>query len=227
VAYEEVVLDQLREGWLGGIGLRELTTRNDKASSIVKKFYGYEMPWIIHAVAQQLRNAGDDEYADVLSKIALLVELGVPTELSARIFLAGIYSRVAATELSSLNISYGKTVSAIGNQLKELNFIEMLLPQISEDTTQWLLLIKDESLRRQNNMVKFSNFRLQGTEGLDYLVSRKIGDRTFLCTPDGNKRFQVKSSIQLPFDKVSNDPRYAFSNSQDIWRLVARDPRLG
>ena len=99
-------LDAMREGWLGGTGLQALTSAEASARVISKELYGYQLPWIIHAASQQLRGA-EQEKADALAKLALLVELGVPSELAARIYLAGVRSRAAATELAALDVAFG------------------------------------------------------------------------------------------------------------------------
>lgn len=93
-------LEAVRQGWLEGIGIQKLSEVEEKAKEITRDIYGYQLPWIIHAASQQLRQVHEEERAEALAKIALLVELGVPTVMAARIFLAGIRSRAAATELA-------------------------------------------------------------------------------------------------------------------------------
>jgi hypothetical protein len=43
---------------------------------------------------------------------------------------------------------------------------------------------------------------------------------------EGTIRIEVRSTRELPFDKVANDPRIAFTKSDGVWCMSTRDPRL-
>lgn len=219
-------LDALREGWLGGVGLRVLSEIDADAPLISKDLYGYQLPWIIHAASQQLRSAGETEQADTLAKIALLVELGVPTELAARIFLAGIRSRAAATELASLDFDYGAGISSIRRKFRNAKIIDGLRTLVSSATAQWLDLMVAEATSRQESMPHFPAFTLSGSDKVDVLHARSLGDQILLCTVDGRTQFPVNATNQLPFDRIVDDPRLVFKRSGSVWQLSVRDPRL-
>lgn len=220
-------LDAIREGWLSGVGLNALSALEPDASSISRELYGYQLPWIIHAAAQQLRAAEEPEKADVLAKLALLVEIGVPTDLAARIFLAGVRSRAAATELSTLEVGFGASISQIGRNLRDPDFTNPLRPLVSAATADWLdLMVEDAAGLRRQAVPDFSAFRLKGADDVDELHARRLGDQVFLASVDGGRRIAIRSTDGLPFDKVANDPRVAFLREDGVWRMVARDPRL-
>lgn len=220
-------LDAMREGWLGGTGLRALSSLEADARLISKDLYGYQLPWIIHAASQQLRGAEETEKADALAKLALLVELGVPTDLAARVFLAGVRSRAAATELAGLGVSFGSSISEISRKLRNLAFTEKLRALVSPATAGWLeLMVEDGSRWRRTPVPEFPAFTLRGAEEAKLLHARMVGTRIFLATVEGATRIQVEPTSELPFDKVANDPRIAFAQLDHVWNLVVRDPRL-
>jgi hypothetical protein len=220
-------LDTLRGGWLGGISLRELIALDDNATKITKDLYGYQLPWVIHAASRQLRAADDVERSDALDKIALLVELGVPTYKAAYIFLAGIRSRTAATELSTLDVSFGNSVSEIGLNLCTPAFVEQLYPVVSAETLSWLdLLVNDAAQRHLTNTPTFPPFTIDNVDNADLLQAREIDGTTFLCSIDGKVRVPVSSTEALPFNQVSNDPRIIFVRDGIEWIMENRDPRL-
>jgi hypothetical protein len=224
---DAVKLDALREGWLSGTGLYMLSLVNAEALSITRNLYGYQLPWIIHAASQQLRGTEEEEKADALAKIALLVELGVPTDLAAWIFLAGVRSRAAATELAALNVPFGSTISKISRKLRSSAFAEHLRPLVSPTTAVWLdLVVEDASRRRQKPIPEIAAFTLEGAEEAELLHARRLGEQVFLATVDGRTRIAVKPNDMFPFDKVANDPRIAFRRSGSVWRTEVRDPRL-
>lgn len=220
-------LDTVREGWLGGIGLQELRAVDADAQVISKDLYGYQLPWIIHAASQQLRNADESARADTLSKIALLVELGVPNDLAARIFLAGVRSRAAATELGTLDVEFGSTVSEISRKLRTSEFADRLRPRVSPATEGWVdLMVEDAARRRYDTLPEFPPFTISGANHLDILHVRKLMERVYLCTLDGRTRIAMESTDEFPFDKIANDARVTFVRSGDLWKMVIRDPRL-
>jgi hypothetical protein len=223
----EARLDAIREGWLRGVGLRELNAIDSEARSIARELYGYQLPWIIHAAAQQLRAAERADNADALGKIALLVDLGVPTETAARMFLAGMRSRVAATELAGLGIDLGVSVSEISRRLQNEDVVDLLRPLVSPPTGGWLgLIVADAARRKPQPIPQIPAFTLSGSEPADVVHARKIGDRVFLTTVDGAIRVEITPSDEFPFDKVVNDPRVAFIRAGEVWNAVVRDPRL-
>jgi hypothetical protein len=220
-------LDAMREGWLGGVGLQALSGLDPDANAISRELYGYQLPWIIHAASQQLRGAEQVMSADTLAKIALLVELGVPTDLAARIFLAGVRSRAAATELAGLDVAFGSSISAISRKLRNPEFVDELRPLVSSVAAGWLdLMAEDASRRMQRPVPEFAAFTLEGAGEAELLHARRLGDRVFLATVEGRTRITVEASDELPFDKVANDPRVAFARSDGAWNVVLRDPRL-
>jgi hypothetical protein len=51
-------------------------------------------------------------------------------------------------------------------------------------------------------------------------------DSIFLCSTDARFKLTVKATEQLPFDKLANDPRFAFYRYGDTWIQQIRDPRI-
>jgi hypothetical protein len=220
-------LEKLRAGWLGGTSLNELTGIDEEAPVITRDLYGFQLPWIIHAISQQLRRADEAERADVMAKLALLVEIGVPNEVAARIFLAGVRSRVAATELASLDVEFGTGVAVIARQLRSHELADRLKPLVSSVSEAWLDLLLDDAARGQPRpLPQFAPFTLAGSEGASVLHARRIEDKVFLTVVDGTLRFRVRSTDELPFADVANDPRIAFVRRDHVWHADVRDPRL-
>lgn len=221
-------LDAIRQGWLTGRGLRDLNALAPDAAEITREIYGYQLPWIIHAAAQQIRCAEEADKADTLAKIALLVEIGVPTSFAARIFLAGVRSRAAASELAALGIAFGSSISEISRNLRSDELVAQLRPLVSPATGEWLALMVDDAHRQQPQPVpELPAFTLKGSEGADILHARKHENRVFLTTVDGRIRLEITPTDEFPFDKVANDPRVAFVRVDETWNPVVRDPRIG
>jgi hypothetical protein len=218
-------LSDLRMDWLGGAGLNILIKKDADAAFICKDLYGYQLPWVIHAISQKLDKEAEEERIKAMSLIALLVEIGVPTELAARIFLAGIRSRVAATELSRLDAQFGDSVSAVSNNLLDPDFMDELIPQVSTTTAEWLRLILADESRRKITVPSITPFKLKKPLDLDVLYARNFEGNVYLCSLDGRQKVRVKSTTRRPFNIVADDPRFVFEKSGETWLLSARDPR--
>lgn len=222
----EEQLDALRNGWLGGTPLQALSALDPDACDISRELYGYQLPWILHAAAQQLRSGDKPEEADAQSRLALLVELGVPSEIAARIFLAGVHSRAAATELASVNVVWGLSVSGISRKLRDPDFNASIRPYVSEGTASWLDLMEADAARRQPEPIpNFPLFTLSGSENARLLHARQIDDQVFLTTTDGETKIAVNCTEEFPFDRVANDPRVVFVKRKNAWAVVILDPR--
>jgi hypothetical protein len=222
-------LDVIRRGWLAGVGLRELTELDDDAPDVARNLYGYQLPWIVNAAAAQLRGGDGEEQAEALSAIALLLELGVPSEGAARVFLAGVRSRAAATELASLDdITLGTRVWEISRALRNPAQVRELKSRVSEATAKWLdLLVADGSYAELRDVPRFEEFTLDGDDGsVARLHCRRVGTRLVLSDTYGTTRFEVEESEELPFDKAANEPRFVFERTHETWHLRVRDPRL-
>jgi RAD3-like DEAD/DEAH box helicase len=222
---EDQKVDNLRYQWLGGVALREISENCPDAVSICRDLYGYQLPWIIHAISQKLDKAFEEERVNILSRIALLVEIGVPTELAAKIFLAGIRSRVSATELSHLDFRFGSSISSISTNLRNPRLTFPLMAHVSSATADWLSLVLADESKRKTLAVHFAPFKLKRTLHASVLHVRSFGDTIFLCSVDGKEKVRVKPSKCLPFDQIANDLRFAFRQKGNQWCLVVRDPR--
>ncbi len=222
-------LERLRPQWLAAVGVRAMSDAEPAAAEINRQFYGYALPWIIHAVSQQLRAANDTERADVLDEMALLVEIGVPSALAARIFLAGVRSRVVAAELAlfdSRGIQFANNVRILTTQLGSKQFFALVSQYVSDSARRWLELIRlPESGGWQGDDL-FPAFSLKMPVAETVLHVRKVGSQIFLCGNDMRTKIPVVSTEELPFETIANNPGLAFEVTGATWNVVARDPRL-
>lgn len=217
------IMDVYRSGWIMGTPIQKICDVDNDSLKIFKDIYGYSIPWLINAIVQLLRKHSLEEDADFLSDIGALVELGVPSMTAAMIFLAGISSRAAATELSTLGIDLGNTVSAIKQSLRDANVIDYLQQIVSEKTGIWLELHQDIINQTEKTPQSFPLFQCKNVdEYTSDLIVRSDGGQIYLCTPDGATCIPV-STEKLPFDEIANDYRYSFQRRSGVFHLITRD----
>jgi replicative superfamily II helicase len=224
---EKHVLDMIRRAWISGSPMREILELTDEADDACKEAYGFQFPWLIHAAAQQLKQIGNEELSEILASIALLVELGVPSEKAAWIFLAGVRSRASATELASCSVDLGNSPSEVRRKLRVPDTIAALRYEVSERSQAWLDLHWSDSAREPVNIPSFPRFTLEKILDADTILVRSYNQSTYLCSPDVRQMMAVKVSKKWPFDRIADDYRFAFIRAADgRFDLISRDPRV-
>jgi len=226
---EQVMLDKIRPQWLEGASLRRIVeTCGDESTDICTELYGYQLPWLFHSVAQKLDKQTEESRIEALAKVGLLVELGLPSEAAAKVFLAGVRSRAAAVELSRFVTNPSASVSRIRNALLDSATVEALSASVSEPTQEWLHLLSAEHGTPEILPPQCGRFRLDAPAEVSTLHVRRqtpLGP-VFLCSTDGRFKYAVDSTEEMPFHKFANDSRFAFSRDGDIWVQQSRDPRF-
>ena len=186
-------IDEIRDKWLKGTPLCEINPSNKDEIAAIKNYYSYELPWFLNGMASMVRT--DEEYdeniANVLSELALLVETGLPNKSAVKIYRSGVRSRACATEFSEyiLDITFGEyypsslVKSEIIQQSPSWN-------NLSELGKAWVEILKAErNIKQANKISPISSFSIKGDKhGLTMFKVRII---------DGKKYF-----ISLDLDKV-------------------------
>jgi len=156
----------------------------------------------------------------------MLVELGLPSEQAAWIFLAGVRSRASATELAACGIDLGSSLSDIRRNLSVPDTVAALRDRVSERTKAWLDLHWADSVHESPPIPTFPRFTLKHFNEDTILVRNNDGS-TYLCSPDGREKIAVELSDKWPFDRIADDYRFSFQKALDgQFDLKTRDPRL-
>lgn len=223
------LLDNVRPQWLEGAPLRKIIeTCGEESGDVCTDFYGYKLPWLFHSIAQKLDKAAEEKRVEALSMGGLLVELGVPNEAAAKIFLAGVRSRSAAVELCAFVTNPSASVFQIRNTLLDPSLIGKLSQSVSPSTLEWLRLLFADNKTAEAEPPYCAPFRLNAPEGIEVIHVRQATSDTsiFLCSADGKFKQAVGFTDEMPFNKLANDPRFFFVRNENVWRQQCRDPRL-
>ena len=226
---EQEQLNKIRPQWLGGGSLRKIVEMcGNKSTDICTELYGYQLPWLFHSVAQKFDKLVEENRVEALSKAGLLVELGLPTEAAAKVFLAGVRSRVAAMELSRFVINPTTSVSRIRKALLDPASVTTISTFVSASTLEWLQLLSAEHGAPKAASPQCKKFRLEVPNGINTLHVRQLKPQShlYLCSTDTRLKYLVRATEEIPFDKFANDPRFVFSRDGDVWIQECRDPRI-
>ncbi len=225
----EELLAAIRPQWLRGDSLRTIIeTSGVEATGVCSDLYGYKLPWLFHAVAQKLDKGAEENRIEALSKVSLLVELGLPTEAAAKVFLAGVRSRAAAVELSHYVTNPAASISGIRTALLDADVAAALSTTVSSSTHEWLQLLSEEHGSQKVASPQCVRFSLDTPRDVDALHVRKnhSENKVYLCSVDARFKYAVASSNDMPFDKLADDSRFIFLRDGEAWVQHSRDPRV-
>lgn len=226
---EQEQLDKIRPQWLNGGSLRLIVeTSGERSTDICTELYGYQLSWLFHSVAQKLDKIAEANRFEALSNVGLLVELGLPTQAAAKVFLAGVRSRAAAVELSRFVTDPTASVSRIRSFFLDTATIKALSASVSVSTLEWLHLLAAENGTPEVAPPECVRFRLEAPANVNTLHVRQQSpqDSLFLCSTDARFKYAVRATEEMPFDRFANDPRFAFSRDGEAWVQQYRDPRI-
>lgn len=223
---DQEIMDSVRELWLTGAAMRRILEEVEDANRICKDTYGYQIPWLIHAASQQVRQMGNEDLSNVLASVALLTEIGVPSQAAAWVFLAGVRSRAASTELAQCGIDLGSSPGQVRRKLRDQDVVEDLERNVGEATQAWLDLYWSASARTPFDIPRFPDFTHDDLSDVNRVVVRAFDEDIYLCSPDGTRRMAVEVSDAWPFDRIVDDFRFCFDKINSCFKLIVRDPRL-
>jgi hypothetical protein len=222
-------LNLIRESWISGTKLSELKTlfsvekEAEKALGIIKDFYAFTLPWLIHAVARSFDQETEADVISFYTRLAQSVELGLPDETSANIFLAGVRSRNAAVELAQIDSFIGQSIPNIKRTFAEGLDADIAL---SEEARVWLDALKESYVSRRIKSVKFRRFTIKIDDLPDKLYLRETEDAFYLSSADGRFQLSVEPTEDLPFDMLSGYLGLYFERSRELWEIKSYNPQI-
>ena len=215
------ILDHVRRDWITGVSLATIRINEQEADNISKDYYGYTLPWIIHAISQMFDSASEENIVQIYSNIAMFVELGLPNEIAANIYMAGVRSRSVALELSMLENLQDKSVSEIKKILIDFSSQSA---DLSENAQVWIDLLSGIYKAQKPYKVVFPNFKWEGKGLPEKLYPRECNGKYYLTSFDGYFQERVDSTDDLPFSSIANIYGLYFEKDQDIWQLKSYNP---
>ena len=216
---KDINLKSVRKKWLLGLKIEE------KDVEIVTKYFSYPVAWALSSMAQQL-TLEETEMSSILESLALFCEIGVSSEMAAKVYLCGLRSRQAAIELSQkLNTPQYESLN-----LKELTTEivqdEALLSKDCTDITiQWLnILVRQYKKKNENKLTESINFELledEITTKSDLLYLRLLGEQIFLCSMDYSEKIPYTPTILINERDIRKSKVY-FQRIDNMWKLLKR-----
>lgn len=186
------------------------------------------LPWILNAITRKLELEKLTEEAELLSKISIFIEYGLPNVLAIKIYQAGIRSRVSAVELSSFFIGgENNTISWFRRALMEGDF-----HNVTESSREWLDLFKESTISKVKIKSNIKNFSLPensfGTIKSNMLFAKQVNGKQYLHSPDYGEVKEVMNTEDFNFTEISNieGVRFFYDEHLSIWVMQNENPNI-
>ena len=221
-SYDSEILDSVRNNWITGISINEMREITTDINEIVKDYFGYTLPWILNGIAQ-IFYLEDREISKLYSKIATLTEFGLPSNDAVKIYLCGIKSRAAAIEISALSEFKTKSMIQLRKLLSDYSFEQN---ELSLTSKKWISIFRESYSMAKSEIISFPIFNIKDWKGADNIVVRKVDQNVYLSTVDGYYFISVKSTKELPFEKIANIPGVFFVRKETGWHIQSNSSRI-
>lgn len=217
------VFESIRHDWIAGVELAIISSRVPQASDAIKYCYDFTLPWIIHAISRLFDPETDEEICRAYSLLAMLIELGLPTESAANVYLAGVRSRRASIEIAELECIKGKSIVEIKSILVDFPLAET---SISDYSKVWIDSISNLYDEQRQRSISFPAFTLKREEVPDILYMRENAGKFYLVSADGEFILEVMSTKDLPFHTIAGRRGLYFEFIKKAWRLRSYNPQI-
>lgn len=199
-------IDEIREKWLKGTPLCEINPLNKNEIAVIQNYYSYELPWFLNGMANMIRADGeyDEDMANILSELALLVETGLPNKRAVKIYRSGVRSRACATEFSEhmSGIFFGEYYpsSLVKSEIIQLS---PSWNNLSERGKAWVEILKAEhNIKQAYKISPISSFSIKGDKhGLTMFKVRIIDGEKYFISLDLDTVIAMKPS-KIDFSQV-------------------------
>lgn len=223
------LINELRLYWISGEPLNKIIKIDKKNTAFVcSQYFGYKIPFLLNAIAKRMKDELLEDESNFISELAILCELGLPNMLAAKIFLAGVRSRVSALELSEII-----NVESVSLSIKQLNtglikLKDKIKSRISENTYDWLNLLEIRNAKVKLAFNTISNFTFNdNTHPEETLNVRSFGDQLYLSSPDYEYKLDVTDNdLNLIEAADLLDINFIYNDDIEVYSMNVRNPRV-
>jgi hypothetical protein len=222
-------IDNIRKLWISGAPVGEIIPISDDTNDILSEYFGFTLPWAINAIAKTLNILGNEEVANAFEELALLTELGLPTSFASKLYLCGLRSRVAATELSKILKQELADISRRKLHKLILANIDNIMQHCSKFTCDWIKALLESPENDKLAIKSIPGFKVNWKSfSSDSLRVRKLRNSLYLCSPDYGELTEISSSPAVPLDLIANDLgiTYEYDKGGSMWSMRIRNPLL-
>ncbi len=218
--------NEIREMWLSGIPMSQIT-HLENAIDIITKHYSFNLPWVLNGISKKLLKRSFIEESDIIEELAILVELGLPSIKSVKIYQAGIRSRSSALEISNLfeDELWEKSIKTYKTDL--IRHSEYYKGEVSELASSWIDLLVKFSKREQLKIAKVPNFTFGDVHKKTHrLIARLINGKQYLFSPDFSVIEEDGGSIDFTEVNKINGIYFDYDERDEVWKMNCTNPYI-
>lgn len=216
-------IDQIRDAWYHGEAMSQIFAFNN-AENIITKLYSFNLPWLFNGISKKLKLLELNDEAEIVERLAVLCEVGLPRFECAKIYHAGIRSRVAAIEVGTLFEDSDKSIREYRNDL--IKNQEMYIELVNETAQDWLKLLRISANQVHYLIDKVQDFTFDvGKENGYKLFPVRIKSEQYLVSEDLSEMFNDEDWA-VDFSEVNSVPGiyFRYNASKGVWQMQVDNP---
>jgi hypothetical protein len=222
---ESTDLNVLITNWIKAESFSSLL-QYSRAEDIISKLFSYKLPWLLNGIAKKIRNINLENEAEIVEEISMLLEIGLPSLKSVKIYQAGIRSRVAAKELSEFfeDELWDKSIKEYKFDI--ISNRDFYKSKVSKICLDWIDLLFHLSNSRVHNIDLISDFEFGKIhEKTKVLVAKEINGKQYLVSPDFTFVHLITGS-DIDFSSINKVSGifFEYDSEDNLWKMVVENP---
>lgn len=222
-------LIEIREKWISGESISEVKNL-DRSQLIIRQHFSFKLPWVLNGIAKKLENINLEFFAELLHELAILSETGLPNLVAVKIYQAGIRSREAAIEISTVfhKDSWDKGINYYKNIIIEKAELYKIL--FSKTTGSWIDLFMNYNSQEVKIINNINPFRINELDSINryvVLIPKTINRKEYLVSSDLRVIYPVANIEGFYLTEVVNLIGVFFRKREDnYWELIVLNPNI-
>lgn len=191
---------------------------------IITDLFTFKLPWIFNGIAKKMRVLDDEDYAEYVEEISMLLEIGVPNLKALKIYQSGIRSRVSANELSIYfdDESWEKSIKEYKTEI--IMNKEGYSLFVSQQCKDWIELLFNLSNKKSQTVKPIPDFEFGDVHTkTNILLAKEIYGKQYLMSPDYSFIQEVENS-SIDFSSVNDVAGVYFKYDEGLWRMDVENP---
>lgn len=224
---QNVFLGEITSKWLKA---EPLSTFNEfeGIESIITDLFTFKLPWIFNGIAKKMRALQDEDYAEFIEEISMLLEIGVPNLKALKIYQSGIRSRISANELSTHfeNEFWDKSIKDYKSNIIENKEIYSLL--VSQECREWIELLFNLTNKISQTVTSIENFEFgEVHKETNILLAKEINGKQYLMSPDYSYVKEIETS-EIDFSSANKilGVYFKYDEDESVWKMEVENPYI-
>lgn len=196
--------------------------------AIITDLFTFKLPWIFNGIAKKMRALDDNDYAEFMEEISMLLEIGVPNLKALKIYQSGIRSRISANELSTHfeDEFWDKSIKDYKNDIiRKREFYSLF---VSPQCREWIELLFNLANKKTQTVNLIPDFEFgEVHKETNILLAKEINGKQYLISPDYSYVKEIEGS-EIDFSSANkiSGVYFKYDVDESVWKMEVENPYI-